>query len=200
VTDSDLNRIWVPAAPERTRIQYLVPTRRASRRLRAYGSPRPASPSPGSPFRTSCWAGRRCRRCGGTWRRGWSGSTPPASSGARCRRSWPPSSGCRCRPRSRGGRRCSPSRWAGGAQVELAREFLPGFRPLLDAGRIRLALVAGVRPEVEARFREAVHGAGLEGHLGGALEILRAPDFAAYYSQFNALLAAPTRSGPSRPS
>jgi hypothetical protein len=42
---------------------------------------------------------------------------------------------------------------------------------------------------VEARFREAIHGARLEGHLGGALELLRAPSFPEYYSQFNALLA-----------
>ena len=38
-------------------------------------------------------------------------------------------------------------------------------------------------------YDDAIHGAGLDGHLGGALEILRAPDFASYYSQFNGLLA-----------
>src|SRR5512141_1469826 len=39
VTDSDINRIWAPADAGRTRIRYLVPTRRAARRLRSYGVP-----------------------------------------------------------------------------------------------------------------------------------------------------------------
>jgi hypothetical protein len=76
-----------------------------------------------------------------------------------------------------------------GAQAELARAFLPGFRRPLEEGRLRLALVAGVRPEVEARFRDAIQAARLEGLLGRGLELLRAPYFAEYYRQFNALLS-----------
>src|SRR5512138_1001547 len=38
-TDTDLNRIWAPLDPARTRIQFLVPTQRAGRRLLAYGVP-----------------------------------------------------------------------------------------------------------------------------------------------------------------
>jgi len=49
--------------------------------------------------------------------------------------------------------------------------------------------VAGVRPEVEARFREAVARAGLEHLQGGAIEILSERTFDAYYRRFNALLA-----------
>jgi len=76
-----------------------------------------------------------------------------------------------------------------GAQAELAREFLPAFRRPIEEGRLRLALVAGVRPEVEARFRDAIREAGLEGRVGHGLEVLRAPTFDEYYRQFNALLA-----------
>ncbi len=39
VTDTDLNRVWAPVQPRETRIRYLVPTRRAARRLQAYGVP-----------------------------------------------------------------------------------------------------------------------------------------------------------------
>jgi hypothetical protein len=78
-----------------------------------------------------------------------------------------------------------------GAQAELARDFLPGMRRLVEGGRLRLTLVAGLRPEVEARFREAVRAAGLEPHLapGGAVEVLRADGFPEYYAAFNARLA-----------
>ncbi len=78
-----------------------------------------------------------------------------------------------------------------GAQADLAGAFLPGFRRALEEGRLRIALVAGVRAEVEARFREGLRRAGMEGLLGerGPVEILRAPTFAEYYARFNALLA-----------
>src|SRR6185295_15764533 len=39
-TDVDLNRTWAPREPAKTRINYLAPTRRARRRLIAYGVPR----------------------------------------------------------------------------------------------------------------------------------------------------------------
>src|SRR5262249_35102182 len=37
VTDVDLNRVWVPIDPARSRIVFLTPTRRALKRLQAYG-------------------------------------------------------------------------------------------------------------------------------------------------------------------
>src|SRR5262249_16708927 len=39
VTDTDINRMWAPLEPARTRIHYLAPSARAQRRLRAYGVP-----------------------------------------------------------------------------------------------------------------------------------------------------------------
>src|SRR5512137_2328871 len=39
VTDSDINRVWVPLDPPRTSIRYLAPSPRVVRRLRSYGVP-----------------------------------------------------------------------------------------------------------------------------------------------------------------
>jgi hypothetical protein len=39
VTDSDIQRVWAPTDPRNTRINYLVPSQRTRRRLRAYGVP-----------------------------------------------------------------------------------------------------------------------------------------------------------------
>jgi hypothetical protein len=61
--------------------------------------------------------------------------------------------------------------------------------PALEAGALRIALVAGIRPEVEARFLEAVHAARLEPLLGGPVQILTAAGFDEYYARFSALLA-----------
>ena len=190
VTDSDINRIWVPAAPETTRIQYLVPTRRAARRLLAYGVPERRITFTGFPLPHELLGGPSLPAL----RRNLAARLVRLDPSGEFRREMPEELAAFLGvplPVEEEGRPPLLTFAVGGAgaQSELARAFLPGFRPLLEAGRIRLALVAGIRPEVEARFREAIHGAGLEGHLGGALELLRAPDFAGYYSQFNALLA-----------
>lgn len=39
ICDSDLNRVWVPKEPEKTRLEYFAPCGRAARRLIAYGVP-----------------------------------------------------------------------------------------------------------------------------------------------------------------
>jgi hypothetical protein len=190
VTDSDINRIWVPAAPEKTRIQYLVPTRRAARRLLSYGVPEARITFTGFPLPHELLGGPALPAL----KRNLAARLVRLDPSGEFRREMPEELAHFLGvplPAEEEGRPPLITFAVGGAgaQVELAREFLPGFRPLLDAGRIRIALVAGVRPEVEARFREAIHDAGLDGHLDGALEVLRAPDFAGYYSQFNALLA-----------
>jgi hypothetical protein len=190
VTDSDINRIWVPLEPERTRIQYLVPTRRAARRLRAYGVPEARITFTGFPLPHQLLGGPALPAL----RRNLASRLVRLDPSGEFRREMPEELAAFLGvplPTEEVGRPPLITFAVGGAgaQAAMAREFLPGFRPMLDAGRIRLALVAGVRPEVEARFREAIQGAKLEGHLGGALEVLRAPDFAGYYSQFNALLA-----------
>jgi hypothetical protein len=80
-----------------------------------------------------------------------------------------------------------------GAQVGLIKAFLPSLRPLLLAGRLRLTLVAGRRPEVAARLREFLAAAGLRAGEraaeDGSVEILSAPDVWSYFPAFNALLA-----------
>jgi hypothetical protein len=189
VTDSDVNRIWAPLDPARTRIRYLVPTRRVARRLRSYGVAEerivftgfPLPPSlvggPGLPALKANLAARLVR-------------LDPTGE---FRRSMPEELAhfLGALPRGEEGKPPLVTFAVGGAgaQAGVAGEALPGFRRALEAGKVRIALVAGVRAEVEARFRDDVARAGLEPLLGGALRILRAPSFAEYYARFNALLA-----------
>ncbi len=190
VTDSDINRIWVPAVPEQTRIQYLVPTRRAARRLRSYGVPEARITFTGFPLPHQLLGGPTLPAL----KRNLAARLVRLDPSGEFRRELPEELAHFLGvplPAEEQGRPPLLTFAVGGAgaQAELAHQFLPGFRPLLDAGRIRIALVAGVRSEVEARFRESIKAARLEHHLGGALELLRAPGFAGYYAQFNALLA-----------
>jgi hypothetical protein len=54
---------------------------------------------------------------------------------------------------------------------------------------MRVALVAGVRPEVATQFEEALRLAGLDAQLGRGVEILLEPDHDRYFQRFHALLA-----------
>jgi hypothetical protein len=189
VTDSDINRVWAPLDAQRTAILYLAPSHRVVRRLRAYGLPPERIRFTGFPLPEALLGGRKLvalRRNlaarlvrldparaflaeAGADVRHVLGSLPEEERGA------PPL--------------VTFAVGGAGAQVELVRSFLPGFATPLREGRIRLALVAGVRPDVEARFLEYLTAARLDGLIGGAIRILREERFDAYYAAMNRLLA-----------
>ncbi|BDG09324.1 glycosyltransferase family protein [Anaeromyxobacter paludicola] len=189
VTDSDLHRIWAPAEPATSRIRYLAPTPRAVRRLVAYGVPRERVVLTGFPLPDELVGGpelpaltrnlaarlvrldpeREFRRDFRHELSRFLGPLPDEEEGR------PP-----LLVFAVGG---------AGAQAGLAASFLPGFRPALEAGRLRLALVAGLRREVGDAFREAIDAAGLGALPPGALELVEATSFGGYYRAFNGLLA-----------
>src|SRR5262249_18525136 len=72
-----------------------------------------------------------------------------------------------------------------GAQATLVDRFLPDLREPIATGHLRLALVAGVRREVAARFEAALARAGISDAT-----IVVESDIPAYLRRFNALLAA----------
>ncbi len=188
-TDSDLNRIWAPLEPARTRIRYLVPTRRAARRLVAYGVPEERITFTGFPLPDALVGGPTLP----VLRRNLAARLVRLDPSGEFRRSMPEELAAflGALPREEEGQPAQLTFAVGGAgaQAGMAEAFLPGLRRALETGALRLALVAGVRPEVEARFREAVRRAGVEPLLGGAVEILSAGSFPEYYARFNALLA-----------
>ena len=189
VTDSDINRIWAPLDAPRTGIRYLVPSPRAGRRLRSYGVPEQRIAFTGFPLPHELVGGRdllalrrnlaaRLVRLdpSGAFRRDYReelahflGPLPGAEEGR------PPT--------------LTFAVGGAGAQVELAHQFLPGVRRAVEEGRLRVVLVAGVRAAVEARFREEIHLAGMDGAIGAGVEILRADSMDEYFDRFDATMA-----------
>lgn len=189
VTDTDLNRIWVPVNPSQSGIHYLAPSHRAIRRLRSYGVPAKRIHFTGFPLPDSLLGGRevpvlrrnlaaRLVRLDpeGTFRREtredigrFLGDLPEAVEGR------PP--------------HLVFAVGGAGAQADLPRLFLPGFRRMLLDGRLRMTLVAGVRQDVEERLYEAVLASRLEDAIGRGLTIWRQPDLASYYRAMEGLLA-----------
>ncbi len=193
VTDSDVNRVWVPEASAQSKIVYFAPAAHTARRLLAYGVkpqnvkvtgfplPHELLGGPDLPVLRQNLAARLARLDPrGAWLEKNRGEVE---------RSLGPL------PQEQAGRppRLTFAVGGAGAQVGLVEAFLPSLRPLLAAGRLRLTLVAGRRPEVAARLRGFLSAAGLrEGERGagdGSVEVLTAPDVWSYFPAFNALLA-----------
>jgi hypothetical protein len=190
VTDADVNRIWVPPDVGRSRIRYLVPGERTARRLRSYGVDPKQITVTGFPLPPELLGGRDLpvlkqnltARLGRLDPRGAFLQTykdevshflpvpvaPPAD-GA------PPL--------------VTFAVGGAGAQAGLPRRFLPGLQRPLREGRLRLALVAGVRPDVARKFRQALEETGMADLEGGPVTILEADDLPQYFARFNALLA-----------
>jgi hypothetical protein len=189
-TDTDVNRAWAPVEASRTRIRYLVPTRRVAKRLAQYGVPearitftgfplpRELLGGPGLPALKRNLAGRLVRLDPRRAFRGETGGDVAAFLGPL--------------PVDEEGRPPLLTFAVGGAgaQANLARRFLPSLRPSILEGRLRVALVAGAKAAVRDVLQESVAGARLEAALGNGLEILFEANLAGYFRRFNQLLAA----------
>ncbi len=188
VTDTDIHRIWAPIDPPRTRIHYLVPGQRAEQRLRVYGVPDSHIHRTGFPLPDALVGGpglpilrdnlrRRLVRLDptGSFRdtyrdelRLFLGEVPDGPASAPL---------------------LTFAVGGAGAQADMVALFLPQMRQAIHAGRIRLALVAGTRPEVADYFMRLIEHHGLRAQLGAGVQVLHAPSFARYYAAFNELLA-----------
>jgi hypothetical protein len=185
VTDTDLNRVWVPADPVRHRIHYLVPSHRARRRLTTYGVPKRDIELTGYPLPHALLGGpdlpilrdhlrSRLVRLDprGSFRRELGRDVEHFLGGLPAEVEAP------LLTFAVGGT---------GTQAGLAERFLPSLAPLVRGGRLRVALVAGIRDDARARLLEAVRSAGLV--LGDGVELLHGSSFPAYLAAFDELLA-----------
>jgi hypothetical protein len=189
VTDADVQRVWVPADPERSQIHYLAPSPRVVRRLRAYGVSEERITLTGFPLPNELT--------------GTDGGAELAAQVARRIVRLDPEGGFRelhstmlervlgQLPESERGRAVEIAFAVGGAgaQTGLSDEFLPRLRDHVLRDRVRIHLIAGTRAEVADRFKRQLRGARLTARLGAGVSILYAPDFATYYREFNSLLA-----------
>ena len=187
VTDVDINRSWAPLRPQRSRIVYLAPSRRAVQRLQAYGVARNRIELTGFPLPHELLGGRdlaavrrnlaarlvrldpeRTFRSQAHDEMRVLGVDLPAD-----QEGVPPLA--------------TFSVGGAGAQADLARRLLASLRSTIAEGRLRLCLAAGVRQEVANRFAGWIRENGLEGHPG--VSVLCERDFDTYYAAFNRLLA-----------
>jgi hypothetical protein len=186
VTDSDLARAWVGRDGARGAIRYFAPSERAARRLAAYGVPDERIVLTGFPLPDELVGGpdltilkrHLARRLGRLDRRG----VFREQQGDEARRAL----GVAPEPDEE-----SPllvfAVGGAGAQASLARQFLPSLRPLIEARRLRVALLAGTRPAVARLFEQLVARHDLVGHPG--VRVVLDANLDTYFRTFNALCA-----------
>jgi hypothetical protein len=186
VTDTDLARAWVPRAPAGSRIRYFAPSDRAARRLAAYGVPEARILLTGFPLPDELLGGpelvvaRRhlARRLARLDRRGRFREALGAEAPRRLGVVPAVDDEAPLLVFAVGG---------AGAQAGLATRFLPSLRPLIEARRLRVALLAGTRPAVARGFEALVARCDLAGHPG--VRVVAATDLDGYFRACNALLA-----------
>lgn len=188
VTDTDVHRIWAPFEGSRSRIHYFVPSHRTARRLAAYGVPEWRLTITGFPLPPSLLGGpsqaqlrvnlaARVARLdpSARYRTAHMGELPYSFASPEHQADGPP--------------HVVFAVGGAGAQAELATRFLGRFRAPIEAGKLRLTLVAGVRQPIADRFHTSIRRAGLEHQLEHGLSVLHAPDMDTYFDRFNRLMA-----------
>jgi hypothetical protein len=189
VTDSDVNRVWVPAAPATSGIEYFVPSQRTRRRLEAYGVPPSKIHFTGFPLPDSLVGGPGL----GTLKSNLAGRLVRLDPAGEFRDLHREELGNALGPlpASEEGKPPLLSFAVGGAgaQVLLAERFLPSLKESVSSGKLRLALVAGSRKEVADQFHALLAKVGLTDRIGHGVEVLLEPDLANYLRAFHELLA-----------
>ncbi len=188
VTDVDINRTWAPVDPGASPIVYLTPSRRAAKRLRSYGVREGRIETTGFPLPHELLGGADMPVARRNLAARLVRLDPKRAFRSQARDEIHAFLGVDL-PAEEEGRPPLATFTVGGAgaQAELARPLLKSLRPLIEEGRLRLCLSAGVRREVAARFETWIREAGLEGNP--AVSVLCESGFDAYYAAFNELLA-----------
>jgi hypothetical protein len=186
VTDTDLARAWVPRDPRGSRIRYFAPSERAVRRLKAYGVPPERILLTGFPLPEELLGGAELVVARRHLARRLSRLDPRG----RFRRALGEEAARRLGASSASDGESPLLVFAvggAGAQAGLAARFLPSLRPLIEVGRLRLALLAGTRLAVQRAFEALVARHDLTGHPG--VRVVGATDLDVYFRACNALLA-----------
>ncbi len=193
ICDADVNRIWVPEDPKRSRVEYLVPCGKALRRLKQFGVPDERIYMTGFPLPLELTGdekldtlrsdlAKRLKRLDPKGRF-WSLHQASVEHFLGVDKSREPS-GTASAPFT-----ISFAVGGAGAQAELAVEILRSLHPVLAEGVCHLNLIAGLRPEVKVFFETALREVKSRGPLpDNSVSVIFGDTDEAYFSAFTACL------------
>lgn len=189
VTDADMNRVWAPLSPKRSRIKYFAPTGRVVERLKLYGVREENIYFTGFPLPMENIGGPDATVVKEDLARRLCNLDPRGVFTSRAEHLIDTELGrgfcASMHNRTRKPLTVSFAVGGAGAQREIAVTAMKSLRREIGRGMVRFNLVAGARPEVAEYFRKAVMEAGLATQLrSGDVRVLAAADRPAYFGLF----------------
>jgi hypothetical protein len=168
VTDSDLARAWVARDPARSRVRYFAPSDRVVRRLAAYGVPSTRVSLTGFPLPERLLGGPELPAL----KRNLAARLVRLDPSGALRGRLGDEIGHALGPAAEHEREHKSERppllvfavGGAGAQLALADRFLPSLAPLVDRGRLELALLCAPRRSAAARFEDLIKKHRLTGY------------------------------------
>jgi hypothetical protein len=190
ICDADINRIWVPRVPERSRLKYLAPCTQIKRRLMAYGVPERQISLTGFPLpkeNLGSEAGLEILKedlFGRLLR------LDPAGKFF----SYHESSVLKWLDR-----RAIPTTredffhlmfaiGGAGAQAEMANGILKSLKAKILEGKVNVSFSCGIQKRIFEEVLGAINELGMIGHLGRELEVVFDQDVYQYLRKFNQIL------------
>lgn len=190
VTDSDINRIWAPVNPVDSKINYLAPSERVRSRLRAYGVLNSNIHVTGYPLPHELVGGPGAEVLRDNLRRRLVALDPRGRFLSTCSEEVAHFLGPLPEHSSESIPHLVFAVGGAGAQAELVDQFLPDLAHWIRQRKLKLTLVAGLRPEIADRFLRSITSADLSQEATeGAVAILLKKDHREYFHAFNELLA-----------
>lgn len=191
VTDSDINRVWAPYMSRDSHINYLVPSQRARRRLRAYGVKEDRIIVTGFPLPDHLLGGPTLGTLKHNLRRRLARLDTHHVFHDESRHELVQLLGV---DSTQGMHATEPPQLTyaiggAGAQTDLVNQFLPSLAPLIERQKLRLTLVAGRRSDVHQQLQHAIQHHRMESLMENGLSVLYQPEMDSYFRAFNNLLA-----------
>jgi hypothetical protein len=187
VTDTDINRIWVPERPKKEQLFYLTPTEHSTKRLRQYGVPEENIFFTGFPLPKEN-TGKEMAILKHDLRGRLPNLDPNKVHISRYRDTIQKMLNTRLRSKSNHPLTLTFVVGGAGAQKKLGARLLKSLRHRIKNHEIRVNMVGGTRLEVNEYFSEVVARLKLKKELGTFINIQCALDKKTYFEQFNKLL------------
>lgn len=187
VTDTDINRAWVPRYPKRDKLFYLTPTERATKRLIAYGVAKEDIFFTGFPLPKEN-VGRSLE----ILRKDLGQRLPNLDPKEKFLKEYDEvikkHLGNHYSTRANHPLTVTFSVGGAGCQKEIGAAILHGLQKEIRSHKIRVNLVAGTVPEIEQYFISHATELNLAKEIGRYVNILCVLDKKSYFMQFNELL------------
>jgi len=188
VTDTDINRAWLPKEPKKTRITYLAPCEHAFKRLKQYGTPKNRIVLTGFPLPKENLGGRDLH----VLKRDLGNRLPNLDPNKRYishyKKVIKGKLGRYYKTKSNHVLTLTFMIGGAGAQREIGLEMLKSLKKYIMKNKIRINLVAGTRLEIAEYYREHIISMGLKAKLGKNLNIIFAWNKPTYFRNFNYVL------------